>query len=66
MVMITQKPAKKRNTPNFMLQNIDKKDYPTMKVAKKLMEVFKPLPAARVSKVKISEGTNQAIGPQDL
>lgn len=61
---MTQHP-KKMKAPYFMPQNIDKNTYPTTKVNKKLMEVFRPLPADLVSKVKISVGTNQVIGPQD-
>ena len=45
---------------------MDKKDWPTTKVNKKFMVVLRALPTDRVSKVKISEGTSQAIGPQDL
>lgn len=58
-------PAKKKKSPNFIWQSMERKAWPMMKVKNMLTETLIDCPADRISNGKISLGTNQPNGPQD-
>ena len=64
VIMMTN-PLKNRKRPNFKWQSMVRKHCPIMKVNVMLNITFKACPAGRVSKGKISLGTNQPKGPHD-
>lgn len=63
--MSRTKKAKKMNNPNFKWQSIVKKTWATMNVNNMFTETFTLCAAERISKGKISLGTNQPRGPHD-
>jgi hypothetical protein len=48
-----------------MAHIMDRKAWPMMKLNRKLTVTAADMPAGRVSRVRISEGTSQPRGPQD-